>query len=101
MVRSPNPHRIELAVCPTASGEGLGWRGEKLAEQALVECALRHPADGVEGPEIVNSPSLIGQTAPRRDGLLRLVCFHPAQSVAGAAQLAPEGAWKRAYRKTG
>ena len=79
----------------------LGWSRESLAEQALVECALRHPKDVVEGVEIVNSLSLISDVTSRRDGLLRLACFHPVRSVAEAARLALEGAWKRTYRGIG
>lgn len=38
----------------------LGGRGERAAAEALAECALRHPADVVEGLEVVASFKKIG-----------------------------------------
>jgi HEAT repeat protein len=36
----------------------LGWRKERAAERPLVDCALRHPIDVIEGLEIFNSLNL-------------------------------------------
>lgn len=66
----------------------LGLRGERSAAEALVECALRTPADVVEGFEAVSSLEQIlagtGDTGPMK----RLAQIHPAHAVQVAAALA-------------
>ena len=63
----------------------LGLRGEGSAAEALVDCALRTPADVVEGLEVVRSLERIlagtGDTVPMR----RLAQTHPAHAVQVAA----------------
>lgn len=66
----------------------LAWRREEKAERALVECALRHPLDVVEGLEIVESLRLIGETVGQSDGLRSLARDHPAKPVREAARAA-------------
>lgn len=62
----------------------LGWRGERAAAEALAECALRHPADVVEGLEVVASLRQID--APQ--ALAMLSERHPAHAVRAAAAAA-------------
>lgn len=63
----------------------LGKRREKAAERALVACALKHPADVVQGLAIVNSLRLIrGREGPSR-ALDALARRHPARAVRDAA----------------
>jgi HEAT repeat protein len=63
----------------------LGWRGEKAAEKPLVDCALRHPIDVVEGLEIVNSLRLIRDKRSDDTALRILSLNHPARAVRSAA----------------
>jgi hypothetical protein len=64
----------------------LGLLREKWAEAALVECALRHPIDVVEGLEIVNSLRLIAEGGSGLTALRTLVDKHPARPVRRAAR---------------
>jgi hypothetical protein len=66
----------------------LGWRLEKKAERALVECALRHPTDVVEGLEIVEALRLIREGSTQFEGLRILERDHSASSVRQAATAA-------------
>lgn len=62
----------------------LGWRGDGRAALPLLEIALSHPVDVVEGLAIVESLAglgLSGQTA-----LAALVERHPAHAVREAAR---------------
>jgi hypothetical protein len=63
----------------------LGLRGERVAEKPLVECALRHPIDVIEGLEIVNSLRLIRQKYQDDTALRNLCAHHPARAVRAAA----------------
>lgn len=63
----------------------LGWQGEPDAASALVECALRHPVDVVEGLEIVKSLARIEGRHPGLGALERLLKLHPAHAVRTAA----------------
>lgn len=67
----------------------LGLRGEAETADALVECALRHPADVVEGLEIIRSLTRIREPGiRRRQALLRLIAQHAAHAVRAAAEKA-------------
>lgn len=66
----------------------LGWQGEPDAASDLVECALRHPIDVVEGLEIVRSLARIESRYPGRGALERLMAQHPAHAVQEAAMRA-------------
>lgn len=57
----------------------LGLRGETNAGDALVECALRHPGDVVEGLAVVATLIRLGDSG--RDALARLGESHPAHVV--------------------
>lgn len=59
----------------------LGWRGERAAEEPLVDCALRHPIDVIEGLEIVNSLRLIRDKVSGDSWLQILADRHPARAV--------------------
>jgi HEAT repeat protein len=59
----------------------LGLRGEAETANALVECALRHPADVVEGLEIVRSLARVKDAGAGRDALAMLRDRHPAHAV--------------------
>ena len=59
----------------------LGWRGEIAAERALVDCALRHPLDVVEGLEIIRSLRLIRGRGSNDSALQLLMDRHPARVV--------------------
>jgi len=59
----------------------LGWRRERAAAEALAACALRHPADVIEGLEVVSSLAKIGV----RIELAALSRMHPAHAVRAAA----------------
>lgn len=59
----------------------LGLRGDAGAARALVECALRHPSDVVEGLEIINSLRQIRSATIRRQALKELAERHPAPGV--------------------
>lgn len=63
----------------------LGWRGETEAVSALIECALRHPTDVIEGVEIVHSLRQIETKAGHLRGLATLAERHPAHAVRAAA----------------
>jgi hypothetical protein len=63
----------------------LGWQGEPDAASALVDCALRHPVDVVEGLEIVRSLARIEGRHPGVGALERLLELHPAHAVRAAA----------------
>lgn len=59
----------------------LGLRGEIGIADALVDCALRHPTDVVEGLEIVRSlASILGGRHNSRP-LQRLVAEHPGHAI--------------------
>jgi hypothetical protein len=64
----------------------LGLQRENRAEQALIECALRHPIDVVEGLEIVNSLRLIADRGSVSTPLLTLADTRPARPVRRAAR---------------
>lgn len=67
----------------------LGATGEAETADALVECALRHPADVVEGLEIIRSLTRIREPGiRRRQALLRLIAQHAAHAVRAAAEKA-------------
>ena len=59
----------------------LGWRGECVAEKPLVDCALRHPIDVIEGLEIVNSLCLIRDSGSDDTALRHLSLYHAARAV--------------------
>ncbi len=63
----------------------LGWRGEADTAEALVNCAMRHPLDVVQGLEIVRSLSRIESRNPGLGMLARLSKSHPAHAVRTAA----------------
>lgn len=63
----------------------LGLRGDKAAEARLVDCALQHPIDIVEGLEIVNSLRLIRDKESGDSWLQILADRHPARAVRTAA----------------
>lgn len=66
----------------------LGLRGEPQTADALVKCAMRHPADVVQGLEIVNSLARMKQTGAGRTALSILQARHPAHAVReGAARV--------------
>jgi hypothetical protein len=66
----------------------LGLQRERRAAQALLDCALRHPTDVVEGVEIVNSLRLIAEQGSDPSALRTLAVRHPAHPVRRAAQAA-------------
>lgn len=63
----------------------LGWRGERAAEGPLVDCALRHPIDVIEGLEIVNSLRLIRDSGSDDTWLRYLELHHAARAVRTSA----------------
>jgi hypothetical protein len=63
----------------------LGLRGEAEAAEALTACALRHPADVVEGLEIVRSLARIAEATGQWHALARIVRDHPGHAVWQAA----------------
>lgn len=65
----------------------LGWRGEIVAVSALIECALHHPTDVIEGLEIVRSLRQIETKTGDPRGLLVLAERHPARAVRAAAHI--------------
>jgi HEAT repeat protein len=67
----------------------LGLRGESDAADALVECALRHPIDVVEGLAVVGTLTRLG--AVGRAALLKLAECDPAHAVREAARRAVDG----------
>lgn len=65
----------------------LGLRGEPQTADALVKCAMRHPADVVQGLETVNSLARMKETGTGRAALSILQARHPAHAVReGAAR---------------
>lgn len=63
----------------------LGRRGEVDAARALVECALRHPRDVVEGLEVLRSLNRLEAGQPRMAALRMLAQRHPANAIKEAA----------------
>lgn len=59
----------------------LGWRGEGEGALALAQCALHHPADIVEGLQVVESLQDIRDKDARRNALRVLAERHPARAV--------------------
>lgn len=68
----------------------LGLQRARQAQEALVECALRHPSDIVEGLEIVNSLRLIAAAGSGPTALRRLADLYPSRPVRCAAREAIE-----------
>jgi hypothetical protein len=66
----------------------LGLRGEENAADALVDCALRHPIDVVEGLAVVKALTRLG--AAGRQALLKLAERDPAHAVRVSARQAAE-----------
>jgi len=65
----------------------LGWRGETETADALLECALQHPMDVVQGLEIINSLSRMHEMSIARTTLSILKARHPAHAIReGAAR---------------
>jgi HEAT repeat protein len=75
----------------------LGLRGEKVAEQPLIDCALRHQIDILEGLEIVNSLRLIRDKGSDDTALRTLSVRHPARAVRAAAaeSLSKAPSWQK------
>ena len=67
----------------------LGLRGQEDAAEALVDCALRHPIDVVEGLAVVGALARLGPAG--RPALLKLAERDPAHAVRVAARQAAEG----------
>lgn len=67
----------------------LGLRGQEDAVEALVDCALRHPIDVVEGLAVVGALAQLGPAG--RPALLKLAEHDPAHAVRVAARQAAEG----------
>ncbi len=63
----------------------LGLRGELGAVDALVDCALRHPIDVVEGLEIVRSLESILGGHLNQEAMQRLIAEHPGHAIQMAA----------------
>lgn len=63
----------------------LGRRKDRLAANALVACALRHPADIDEGLQVVKALAAIDDGFPRTTALQYLIARHPAGEVKHAA----------------
>jgi hypothetical protein len=66
----------------------LGKRRERIAEQALVDCAMAYPTDVVQGLEIVNSLLMIRENETSSWALEKLAKDHPAHAVREAAERA-------------
>jgi HEAT repeat protein len=62
----------------------LGWRGAGRAAQPLLEVALSHPVDVVEGLAVVDSLAGLGESG--RVALAELVARHPAHAVRETAR---------------
>jgi len=69
----------------------LGLRADGDTAPALVECALRHATDLVQGLEIVNSLSRLQAGGPCVPALHDLASRHPARAVKQAALWASRG----------
>lgn len=80
-------HALEhpLAEVRMRSIIALGLRGEPDTAPALVACALRRPADVVEGLEIVRSLGRLDAGRPCSAALRKLADLHPANAVRTAA----------------
>lgn len=65
----------------------LGRRRDKLAADALVACALRHPADVDEGLQIVGALATLAAGKPHSTALHYLIARHPNSAVKHAASL--------------
>jgi HEAT repeat protein len=63
----------------------LGWHGDGEAAPPLVECALRHPADVVQGLQIVESLGALRDPAARARAFPVLAGRYPAHAVRDAA----------------
>ncbi len=63
----------------------IGLRHDKPAADALVACALRNPADVVEGLQIIDTLKIIDDGKPRMTALHYLFARHPAGAVKQAA----------------
>jgi ribosomal protein L40E len=66
----------------------LGVRGESEGADPLVQCALRHPTDLVEGLEIVRTLARLRAPDVRSKFLGQLARRHPAHTVQAAAEMA-------------
>jgi hypothetical protein len=64
----------------------IGWRRESEAAPLLVDCALRHPTDVVEGLQVVESLGAMRDSRPGEQALRTLTATHPARAVRSAAQ---------------
>jgi ribosomal protein L40E len=73
--------RLPLSEVRIRAIIALGWRGARAAEQPLVDCALRHPIDVIEGLEIVNSLRLIRNSGSDDTALRHLSLHHAARAV--------------------
>jgi len=62
----------------------LGWRGEERAVQPLLDLALRHPVDIVEGLAVLESLARMGIEG--RIAIAGLAQRHPAHAVREAAE---------------
>jgi len=66
----------------------LGLRGEAEMAEALVECAMRHPTDVVQGLEIISSLTQMKEAKGGRLALSILQTHHAAHAVQeGAARV--------------
>jgi hypothetical protein len=74
----------------------LGWRKERV-EKPLVDCALRHPIDVIEGLEIANSLNLIRDSGSVDTALRFLSLHHAARAFRNmAAEILRElPSWQR------
>lgn len=59
----------------------LGLRGEAETAEALVECAMRHPTDVVQGLEIISSLTRMKEARGGRLALSILKVQHPSHAV--------------------
>lgn len=70
----------------------LGRRGRLADGRALLECALRHPADVVQALEIIDALLRIARRDPNTVRMLRrLAAEHPAHIIREAAGVALAG----------
>ncbi|MYM22187.1 hypothetical protein GTP46_05975 [Duganella sp. FT135W] len=63
----------------------LGWRKDRLAADALVACALRHPSNISQGLQIVKVLATIDNGTPLMTALQYLMARHPGSEVKQAA----------------
>jgi HEAT repeat protein len=59
----------------------LGLRAQETAAPELLQCALRHPTDVVEGMAIVDSLARMGGRCQSAQALAELAAGHPARAV--------------------